>query len=64
MLVHPNGLFFAYVCSEEYHRIVALMTQQDVLDKIALLRKTAMFTTMDLFHLREIAKVMEPRTFR
>ena len=55
---------FLVIEREEYQRIVSLMTQEDIVEKVALLRKCSMFTTMDLIHLRELAKVMEPRVYR
>jgi CRP-like cAMP-binding protein len=52
------------ISREEYQRIVTVMREGDMMERVQLLRKTQIFSTLELPHLHEIAKVMESKIFR
>lgn len=52
------------ISREEYLRIVAIIQQDDLMQRVSLLRRTQVFNMLDLAHLFELAKIMEPKIFR
>ena len=52
------------ISREEYQRIVAVMREGDMMERVQLLRRTHIFSSLELPHLHEIAKVMESKIFR
>lgn len=52
------------ISRDEYQRIVTVMREGDMMERVRLLRRTQMFSSLELPHLHEIAKVMESKIFR
>eukprot|EP00602_Paraphysomonas_sp_CaronLab_P009967 CAMPEP_0185037936 /NCGR_PEP_ID=MMETSP1103-20130426/32986_1 /TAXON_ID=36769 /ORGANISM="Paraphysomonas bandaiensis, Strain Caron Lab Isolate" /LENGTH=1097 /DNA_ID=CAMNT_0027576151 /DNA_START=155 /DNA_END=3448 /DNA_ORIENTATION=- len=49
---------------EEYQRIVAVMRQGDMMERVRLLRMTQLFGGLELPYLHDIAKTMDSKVFR
>lgn len=52
------------ISREEYQRIVSVMREGDMVDRVRLLRKTQQFSSLELPYLHEVAKLMESKIFR
>lgn len=52
------------ISREEYQRIVSVMRESDMVERVRLLRKTQQFSCIELPYLHEVAKLMESRVFR
>mmetsp|Transcript_25131 Transcript_25131/g.37034 ORF Transcript_25131/g.37034 Transcript_25131/m.37034 type:complete len:1156 (+) Transcript_25131:136-3603(+) len=52
------------ISREEYKRIVAVMRQGDMMERVQLLRKTQIFGGLELPYLHDIAKIMDSKVFR
>eukprot|EP00605_Chrysophyceae_sp_TOSAG23-4_P000615 GSChrysophyteH1.ASY1.ANO1.692.1 assembled CDS len=51
------------IAREDYHKLVSALTNEELMYKITLLRKTDMFRNMDAEHLKELARYMVPRRY-
>jgi CRP-like cAMP-binding protein len=52
------------ISREEYQRIVSVMREGDMMERVRLLRKTQQFSCIELPYLHELAKLMESKIFR
>lgn len=52
------------ISKEDYINLIYVMNSVDSMAKITLLRKTLLFRDVDVSHLKELAKYMEPRNYR
>ena len=52
------------ISKEDYLNLIYVMNSVDSMSKITLLRKTLLFRDVDVSHLKELAKYMEPRNYR
>jgi CRP-like cAMP-binding protein len=52
------------ISREEYLRIVTVMREGDMMERVRLLRRTQILSALELPHLHEIAKLMDSKIFR
>lgn len=64
-IITCDGLTQLLVISkEDYHNLVYVMMHRDSMDRLALLRKTEMFRSTDIVHLKGLARFMVPKRFQ
>lgn len=51
------------ISREDYHKLVSALTNQTLMNKITVLRRTDVFRNMDATHLKELARFMEPKRY-
>lgn len=52
------------ISREDYHNLVYVMMHADSMNRLTLLRKTDLFRTVDVQHLKSLARFMEPRKYQ
>jgi CRP-like cAMP-binding protein len=51
------------IAKEDYHNLVYVMMHIDSMSRLSLLRKTELFRSVDVVHLKVLARFMEPRKY-
>lgn len=51
------------IAKEDYHNLVYVMMHADSMHKLQLLRRTELFHSLDIVHLRALSRFMEPKKF-
>lgn len=52
------------ISKEDYNNIISVMLNADNMKKVAVLRKTDLFSDLDVLHLNKLAKFMEAKTYK
>lgn len=52
------------ISREDYHNLVYVMMHADSMNRLSLLRHTDLFRTVDVMHLKSLARFMEPRKYQ
>jgi CRP-like cAMP-binding protein len=52
------------ISREDYHNLVYVMMHADSMNRLTLLRRTDLFRTVDVQHLKSLARFMEPRKYQ
>ena len=52
------------ISREDYHNLVYVMMHADSMNRLTLLRRTDVFRTVDVQHLKSLARFMEPRKYQ
>jgi CRP-like cAMP-binding protein len=52
------------ISREDYHNLVYVMMHADSMERLSLLRRTELFRTVDVQHLKSLSRFMEPRKFQ
>lgn len=52
------------ISREDYHNLVYVMMHSDSMNRLTLLRRTDLFRTVDVQHLKSLARFMEPRKYQ
>jgi CRP-like cAMP-binding protein len=52
------------ISKEDYHNLVYVMMHSDSMHKLQVLRRTELFHSLDIVHLRALSRFMEPRKFQ
>ena len=52
------------ISREDYHNLVYVMMHSDSMARLSLLRKTELFRSVDVMHLKGLARFMEPRQYQ
>ena len=52
------------ISKEDYHNLVYVMMHSDSMHKLQVLRRTELFHSLDIVHLRALSRFMEPRKYQ
>jgi len=52
------------IYKEDYHNLVYTIMNSESMDRLSLLRRTEMFRSVDVVHLKVLARFMEPRRYK